>query len=130
MKLVKFRDESGSAQVARLEDETLIPLEGDGGTPCRLFDLFESSNPVAEVERRTARSERLELAQAELLAPLDEQEVWAAGVTYKRSKSARMEESEAAASCYDRVYESAAPRIVPQGYAESRFGSGPAGTHS
>ena len=40
--------------------------------------------------------------------PLASQEVWAAGVTYKRSKTARMEESTAAASCYDRVY--ASPR--------------------
>ena len=35
----------------------------------------------------------------ELLAPIGTQEVWAAGVTYKRSKAARMEESSAAASC-------------------------------
>src|SRR4051812_41934275 len=33
-------------------------------------------------------------AQPHLLAPLDLQEVWAAGVTYQRSKVARMEESE------------------------------------
>ena len=51
------------------------------------------------------------LAQVRWLPPIDEQEVWAAGVTYKRSKTARMEESEAAASCYDRVYESARPEL-------------------
>lgn len=45
------------------------------------------------------------------LAPIDDQEVWAAGVTYKRSQKARMEESEAAASCYDRVYTAARPEI-------------------
>jgi 2-dehydro-3-deoxy-D-arabinonate dehydratase len=49
--------------------------------------------------------------ELELLAPLDEQEVWAAGVTYKRSQTARMEESEAAASCYDRVYRSPRPEL-------------------
>ncbi|MDG2223851.1 MAG: fumarylacetoacetate hydrolase family protein, partial [Rubripirellula sp.] len=41
----------------------------------------------------------------------DDQEVWAAGVTYKRSQTARMEESEAAASCYDRVYEADRPEL-------------------
>ena len=45
------------------------------------------------------------------LAPIDDQEVWAAGVTYRRSQRARMEESEAAASCYDRVYEADRPEI-------------------
>ena len=45
------------------------------------------------------------------LPPIDQQEVWAAGVTYKRSQTARMEESEAAASCYDRVYTAARPEI-------------------
>jgi 2-dehydro-3-deoxy-D-arabinonate dehydratase len=37
--------------------------------------------------------------------------VWAAGVTYKRSKTARMEESESAATLYDRVYASPRPEL-------------------
>jgi 2-dehydro-3-deoxy-D-arabinonate dehydratase len=45
------------------------------------------------------------------LPPIDQQEVWAAGVTYKRSMAARMEESATAASCYDRVYVSPRPEI-------------------
>lgn len=47
----------------------------------------------------------------ELLAPVEQQEVWAAGVTYLRSKKARMEESEFSASAYDRVYEAPRPEI-------------------
>jgi 2-dehydro-3-deoxy-D-arabinonate dehydratase len=46
-------------------------------------------------------------SQIALLKPLDEQEVWAAGVTYERSRIAREEES-AGSGIYDRVY--AAPR--------------------
>ena len=46
-----------------------------------------------------------------LLAPVDHQEVWAAGVTYLRSKTARMEESDFSASAYDRVYEAPRPEI-------------------
>jgi 2-dehydro-3-deoxy-D-arabinonate dehydratase len=48
------------------------------------------------------------------LAPLgDRQEVWAAGVTYLRSKTARMEEAEAAGGgdFYDRVYAAPRPEI-------------------
>ncbi|HUB77947.1 MAG TPA: fumarylacetoacetate hydrolase family protein [Bryobacteraceae bacterium] len=48
-----------------------------------------------------------------LIAPLEEQEVWAAGVTYFRSRTARMAESEAAGgmSFYDRVYTAARPEL-------------------
>jgi 2-dehydro-3-deoxy-D-arabinonate dehydratase len=48
--------------------------------------------------------------QAHLLPPIDHQEVWAAGVTYERSKEARMEESQAA-SFYDRVYDAERPEL-------------------
>lgn len=48
-----------------------------------------------------------------LLAPIGAQEVWAAGVTYFRSRDARMEEAEAAGggSFYDRVYSAARPEL-------------------
>jgi 2-dehydro-3-deoxy-D-arabinonate dehydratase len=48
-----------------------------------------------------------------LLAPVDEQEVWAAGVTYERSKVARQEESKAAGGgdFYDRVYSANRPEL-------------------
>lgn len=49
----------------------------------------------------------------ELVAPLQSQEVWAAGVTYLRSKTARMEESKDAGggSFYDRVYAADRPEL-------------------
>jgi 2-dehydro-3-deoxy-D-arabinonate dehydratase len=45
------------------------------------------------------------------LTPVESQEVWAAGVTYLRSKQARMEESDFSARAYDHVYEAARPEI-------------------
>ncbi len=49
----------------------------------------------------------------ELLSPVSTQEVWAAGVTYFRSRTARMEESKDAGggSFYDRVYAAERPEI-------------------
>jgi 2-dehydro-3-deoxy-D-arabinonate dehydratase len=47
----------------------------------------------------------------EFLPPIGNQEVWAAGVTYYRSRSARMEESSDAADCYDRVYSAPRPEL-------------------
>jgi 2-dehydro-3-deoxy-D-arabinonate dehydratase len=48
-----------------------------------------------------------------LLAPIEDQEVWAAGVTYFRSRTARMEESEASGGMtfYDRVYTADRPEL-------------------
>jgi 2-dehydro-3-deoxy-D-arabinonate dehydratase len=48
-----------------------------------------------------------------LLAPIGSQEVWAAGVTYHRSRDARMEESESAGGgdFYDRVYRAERPEL-------------------
>ena len=52
-------------------------------------------------------------AESALLAPIGEQEVWAAGVTYYRSRTARMEESQAAGGgdFYDRVYHAERPEL-------------------
>lgn len=48
-----------------------------------------------------------------LRAPIGEQEVWGAGVTYYRSRTARMEESKAAggADFYDRIYHAERPEL-------------------
>jgi 2-dehydro-3-deoxy-D-arabinonate dehydratase len=49
----------------------------------------------------------------DLLAPIGSQEVWAAGVTYLRSRDARMEESKVsgASDFYDKVYEAERPEL-------------------
>lgn len=47
----------------------------------------------------------------EILPPIVGQEVWAAGVTYFRSRSARIEESEGAGDFYDRVYAAKRPEL-------------------
>lgn len=50
---------------------------------------------------------------AGLLAPIQSQEVWASGVTYLRSRDARMEESKESggATFYDKVYEAERPEL-------------------
>jgi 2-dehydro-3-deoxy-D-arabinonate dehydratase len=50
------------------------------------------------------------LDEVSLLPPIEEQEVWAAGVTYLRSRDARMEESQEK-TVYDRVYDAERPEI-------------------
>ena len=63
---------------------------------------------------------------ATLLAPIDAQEVWAAGVTYYRSRTARMAESEVAGggSFYDRVYTAERPELFFKALAHRVAGPG------
>lgn len=109
MKLAKIRLETGEVAVAIVDVANVTPLNLTNGVET-LSQILEVDNP-AELVEALPRGPALPISDVELLAPIDQQEVWAAGVTYKRSRTARMEESEAAASCYDRVYESDRPEL-------------------
>jgi len=65
-----------------------------------------------------------ELHSAPLLPPIDGQEVWAAGVTYYRSRGARMEEAQDAGggSFYDRVYSAERPELFFKSTASRTVG--------
>jgi 2-dehydro-3-deoxy-D-arabinonate dehydratase len=60
------------------------------------------------------------------LPPIGSQEVWAAGVTYLRSKAARMEESKSAGGgdFYDRVYAAARPELFFKSMPHKVVGTG------
>jgi len=109
MKIAKFI--AGGASCVGIVNDTIInALDLRAGGFATLGELLAADNPMA-VADSLPRGEAIPLAEVALLPPIDKQEVWAAGVTYKRSQTARMEESEAAASCYDRVYTAARPEI-------------------
>jgi 2-dehydro-3-deoxy-D-arabinonate dehydratase len=77
--------------------------------------LFNRKNLGAYLARALKASKPLKFVpdSAPLLPPIGSQEVWAAGVTYYRSRDARMEESKAAGGgdFYARVYEADRPEI-------------------
>ena len=110
MNVTKFLDTSDSVRVGRVEGDRLIPLEL-GPAHRTLADLLATEDPVAAVKSLTEQAPIQIDSSIRWLPPVDHQEVWAAGVTYKRSQTARMEESEAAASCYDRVYNADRPEL-------------------
>jgi 2-dehydro-3-deoxy-D-arabinonate dehydratase len=91
-------------------------------------ELVRSDDPCSFVA--TVRSPTIVAAPQldQILAPIGSQEVWAAGVTYFRSRSARMEESKDAGggSFYDRVYSSVRPELFFK--ATARRVVGPGGT--
>jgi len=111
MKLAKYMLPTGQTGVGRIEDDNLLPLDLSKGQYRSLFEILESDNAYETADFLTQVGVTIPLNHVNLLPPIDHQEVWAAGVTYKRSRTARMEESETAASCYDRVYASPRPEL-------------------
>lgn len=84
---------------------------GAGATDAPLPPLAELlAMPLAEAQALVERADSNAAATGEVLAPVDRQEVWAAGVTYRRSRDGRMEESDNA-TVYDLVYEADRPEI-------------------
>ncbi|MFM7036616.1 MAG: fumarylacetoacetate hydrolase family protein [Planctomycetaceae bacterium] len=113
MRLCKIRTNDGSLRVAALHSDTVQPLDLTQIDNCHsLMDILNSADPGG-LARFLLRpdSTHFPLADVTLLAPVDRQEIWAAGVTYKRSQVARMEESESAASHYDKVYTADRPEL-------------------
>src|SRR5579871_5727482 len=118
MKLCRFKHKTDTARIGLVtDDSTVLDLTPAGVT--HLTTLLESDNPVAQLTQLGTKGlPRLALAEVQLQAPVERQEVWAAGVTYLRSKAARMEESEFSASAYDRVYVAERPEIFFKSLAE------------
>jgi 2-dehydro-3-deoxy-D-arabinonate dehydratase len=73
-----------------------------------------------------AKEPTQEFHSSELLAPIGKQEVWAAGVTYTRSRGARMEEAKNAGGgdFYDRVYSAERPELFFKATAARTVGTG------
>ncbi len=67
------------------------------------------SDPVAALEAGGPPADGAEPEADGLVMPLDPTEVWGAGVTYERSRQARIEESRL--DIYSRVYEAARPEL-------------------
>src|SRR6185312_10329868 len=111
MKLCRFLTADDEVLVGlSLDDATVLDLSTAGVE--RLESVLEHDDPARLLRDLSADTLRAHLIQkVRLLAPVDQQEVWAAGVTYLRSKKARMEESDFSATAYDKVYEAARPEI-------------------
>ena len=90
----------------RVDDgpKTMLPAE------LSIDDLLAGRSEFTFAQASVAADGDPVPADARLLAPLGTQEVWAAGVTYLRSRAARMEES-TAPDHYDRVYMSDRPEL-------------------
>jgi 2-dehydro-3-deoxy-D-arabinonate dehydratase len=110
MKLCRFSRAGAAPAVGILLADAVVDL-GSAGIGS-ISDLLEEGNVLTRLAGLDqAKFPKHSLGSVTLLAPVEKQEVWAAGVTYLRSKKARMEESDFSASAYDRVYEAERPEI-------------------
>ncbi|WP_394994626.1 fumarylacetoacetate hydrolase family protein [Emticicia sp.] len=95
------------------------------------WDLFVNREDLyfelqREIQLLPAASEYKSLIDNGLQAPIQSQEVWAAGVTYLKSRNARMEESKKSGgdNFYDRVYDADRPEIFFKASPHRVVGSG------
>jgi len=117
--LARVRCADGTTHLCLWRDRELWDLH-----PLTLDDLLRM--PLAQIRKTLdSASESRQRADpnVQLLAPAESQEVWAAGVTYLRSREARLEET-SQKNIYEHVYESDRPelffksagwRVVPHG---------------
>jgi 2-dehydro-3-deoxy-D-arabinonate dehydratase len=111
-----------------LVDERIEILATDAGTNGGfLASLLQLPRPARALLERRRGAPTLKAAEVmsapstatapHLLPPIDLQEVWAAGVTYERSRVARMEETAGAETFYDKVYTAERPELFFKGAA-------------
>src|SRR5262245_47549817 len=121
MQLAKVRRADGSTAFGALKDGRVHFFSW----PPMLGDLLAAPDPArlaGELLTQSKSSESLD--KLTLRPPVCRQEVWAAGVTYKRSKIAREEESAGAASFYDKVYTAERPELFLKAAAWRVVGPG------
>jgi 2-dehydro-3-deoxy-D-arabinonate dehydratase len=124
MKLCRFETSRKAIGIGLLNDKSEIADLSAGGI-INLEDLLEArdlSIRLAKLEKENLP--RHSLHDVRLLSPVENQEVWAVGVTYLRSKKARMEESDFSATAYDRVYDAPRPELFFKSVPEKVVGPG------
>ena len=113
VKLAYFTaDRGGELRFGLLSGERVIDLAQSGGPASLTAALQMSAAEILAALRAAEDAPQVDmpLTSVVLKAPIDHQEVWAAGVTYLRSRDARMEES-SQRDVYDRVYDADRPEL-------------------
>jgi 2-dehydro-3-deoxy-D-arabinonate dehydratase len=107
MQLIRYRLSPTQTVVGITEDGKLV-----GYIPASLDTLLGLRADELRVRlEQVTQAQEAALSFSDVLAPIDgETEVWAAGVTYKRSMDARREESETP-DIYSKVYSAARPEL-------------------
>lgn len=128
MRIIRYLDGRQTRLAAVTDDERAYPLSHSD-----LISLIDEArekgvSPVRIVESAITPQNELTAAwpSLQLLTPVDAPEVWAAGVTYQRSREARNYEATGgrmdAETFYDKVYDAVRPEIFLKSTAARTVG--------
>src|SRR5438046_3181208 len=110
MKLCRFLRQN-NIRIGIIDERGMISDLTPAGVT-QLTSLLERDDLVAHLQSLgAAKLTQVHIADVRILPPVERQEVWAVGVTYLRSKKARMEESDFSATAYDKVYDAPRPEL-------------------
>lgn len=130
MKLAQIHDPQNGVQVAKVENESVYPVFAKDKGLYTLLDFVREINregiSLADLVERHCSSQALTLTWGELnvspdpikhhaAIPVHPPEVWACGVTYKKSAEFRDGDTQAPAGIYDYVYFSERPELFFKG---------------
>src|ERR1043166_3941317 len=108
MRICKVQLANGQTALGWIDDANVIRVL----TANSLVSLLHAPDPIRAVNQAANMDQTaVPLSEAKFLAPVDQQEIWAAGVTYKRSQQARMTEAAGPARFYDLVYDAPRPEL-------------------
>lgn len=126
LKIIRFKKDSGVEQLAVVNDDNQIyELSTDSFQDLiRQADkASKSCSQIIEEEIISKKPMNKDLTELELLTPIVSEEVWAAGVTYLKSKEARNREAKVESnSFYDKVYDAERPEIFLKSTARRLIG--------
>jgi len=110
--------------VLLIEDNAYL-LNEDWNKLINQSGLHQHLESLAKNQKPIANTQKQELIKNSL-PPIGDQEVWASGVTYLRSRDARMEESKnsGAADVYQKVYEAERPELFFKSTSARVVGNG------
>src|SRR5438128_912911 len=96
---------TSKGNVLKTDNKSFLFIE-DWDTLINQENLYDHLSGLSSTGNEIDESQSNDYISNYLLPPIGNQEVWAAGVTYLRSRDARMEESEdsGSADCYSKVY--------------------------
>jgi 2-dehydro-3-deoxy-D-arabinonate dehydratase len=131
MRIIRFLEENGLTRLAAITDENLLyelPFENILELRQEAQQRKASMVEIIQQAIQDTLPKKEEIEQLKLLVPIEAQEVWAAGVTYLRSREERNYEATGGKhtepTIYDKVYEAKRPEIFFKSTKDRTRGTG------
>jgi 2-dehydro-3-deoxy-D-arabinonate dehydratase len=132
--LLRYSDPGKGARLGGMVDGKVFDITAKAGSMTawlqgsvgRVEDAIQELESLISGETMTYTFTDLDRVpkpgSAYLLAPVESQEVWAAGVTYTRSRQARQQEAQDGGDIYGRVYAAERPELFFKALGEKAVG--------